>query len=207
MIISAAPDAGTDIIFRKELMPRNESVFLTGDFVISAGCVLFRRSPDASRTLQICLIHASRDRWLLPKGRKDVGESIDVTAARETYEETGYVCELVPVHMPTRAPIPGDTRNVATVRENIREPIAISTRDVVKGTVKKLIWWFVGRVKRGSEEKVEGTQMAGESYESHFLDVAEALDRLSFPGDREVATLAARIVEDTEKESGEEIVF
>ena len=77
MIISAASDAGTDIIFRKELMPRNESVFLTGDFVISAGCVLFRRSPDASRTLQICLIHASNDRWLLPKGRKDVGESID----------------------------------------------------------------------------------------------------------------------------------
>ena len=188
-------------------MPRNESVFLTGDFVISAGCVLFRRSPDASRTLQICLIHASRDRWLLPKGRKDVGESIDVTAARETYEETGYMCELVPVNMPTRAPVPGDTRNVDTVRENITEPIAISTRDVVKGTVKKLIWWFVGRVKRGSEEKEEGTQMAGESYESHFLDVAEALDRLSFPGDREVATLAARIVENTEKESGEEIVF
>ena len=49
--------------------------------------------------------------------------------------------------------------------------------------------------------------MAGESYESHFLDVAEALGRLSFPGDREVATLATRIVEDTGKESGEEIVF
>ena len=114
------------------------------------------------------------------------------------------MCELVPVNMPTRAPIPGDTRNIVTIRENITEPIAISTRDVVKGTVKKLIWWFVGRVKRGSQEKVEGTQMAGESYESHFLDVGEALDRLSFPGDREVATLAARIVEDTEKESGEE---
>ena len=125
MTISTTHDTATDIIFQKELMPRNESVFLTGDFVISAGCVLFRRSPNASRTLQICLIHASRARWLLPKGRKDVGESIDVTAARETYEETGYVCELVPVHMPTRAPIPGDTRNIVTVRENITEPIAI----------------------------------------------------------------------------------
>lgn len=132
---------------------------------------------------------------------------MEAAAVRETYEETGYVCELVPVRMPTRATIPGETKNVATIRDNVTEPIAISTRDIVQGTVKKFIWWFIARVKEGHEEKVEGTQMAGESYESHFLEVDEAIGRLSFVGDRDIVSLAALLVEDTEKELGEKVVF
>lgn len=188
-------------------MPQDQPTFLTGDFVISAGSVLFRRAPNDSKELQVCLIHTPRNSWLLPKGRKDAGESMEAAAIRETYEETGYVCELVPVRMPTRATAPGDGRNTVTIRDNIIEPIAIATRDVVRGTVKKFIWWFIARVKEGHGEKVEGTQMANESYESHFFDIGDALTRLSFPADRDIVTLAVQIVEDTEKKLERDVIF
>src|ERR1700733_15655642 len=92
----------------------------SSDFVITAGCILFRKSPTTNG-LQICLLHSperdgKRGKWLLPKGRKDMGESIEAAAIRETFEETGYPCEFLPVRMPTRAPAPGvDVMDVVRV--------------------------------------------------------------------------------------------
>ena len=65
--------------------------YLAGDFVMSAGSVLFRREADTGK-LQVCLIYQpERNEWLLPKGRKDRGESIEAAAVRETYEECGVL--------------------------------------------------------------------------------------------------------------------
>lgn len=76
----------------------------SSDFVTSAGCILFRKSPIDPNQVQICLLHQPKDdtlkrkeKWILPKGRKDLGETVEVTAVRETYEETGFPCELMPV--------------------------------------------------------------------------------------------------------------
>jgi 8-oxo-dGTP pyrophosphatase MutT (NUDIX family) len=58
-------------------------VLMSDEFVISAGCILLRRSP----ALQVCILYQPKeDRYILPKGRKDRNESISQTALRETYE-------------------------------------------------------------------------------------------------------------------------
>lgn len=39
----------------------------------------------------------------LPGGRKSIGEAIELCALRESYEETGFQVEFMPLEMPTRA--------------------------------------------------------------------------------------------------------
>ena len=163
-----------------------------GDFVISAGCVLFRHNPSSS-ALEICILHQlSRDEWLLPKGRKDRGESIEQAALRETYEETGYRCELWPQRMPTRAPAPGvDNVFRREIVEDLVEPIGVTIRHLSRRV--KLIFWFIAKVEDGVD-KVDGTQMATENFDSIFLGAKEAADRLTFESDREIVRRALDLV-------------
>ncbi|ESK91619.1 nudix domain-containing protein [Moniliophthora roreri MCA 2997] len=82
---------------------------------------------------QICLLfHRTKNEWLLPKGRKDAGESVEVAAVRETFEETGYPNSILPVTLPTRAPITGtNQKDVIRIAQKCNtEPIAITVRDV-----------------------------------------------------------------------------
>lgn len=39
----------------------------------------------------------------LPGGRKSIGEAIELCALRESYEETGFRVQFMPLEMPTRA--------------------------------------------------------------------------------------------------------
>lgn len=167
--------------------------YLSGKFIISAGSVLFRQNPSSS-TLEICILHHTiRDEWLLPKGRKDRGETIEAAAIRETYEETGYPCRLWPQTIPTRAP-PAGVNNIHTVEavEGSVEPIAVTIRDLGNSGIK-IIWWYMAKVEEGAE-KVEGSQMEGEHYESVFLDAKLAVGRLTFTSDRDVVKQALEIV-------------
>ncbi|KAF5366292.1 hypothetical protein D9758_005790 [Tetrapyrgos nigripes] len=176
--------------------PYPSSWYLAGEFVISAGSVLFRRSPEDPEKLQICLIYQrAKKEWLLPKGRKDCGESVELTAIRETYEETGYPCELLPCLMPTRAPEVGVNVKDAYRETRCTEPITISVRNQGdKGA--KMTWWYISIIK-GDGKKVEGTQMGSENFESEFIDADEALSRLTFKGDQAVAAQALAIVRKT----------
>ncbi|TFK31159.1 hypothetical protein BDQ12DRAFT_260644 [Crucibulum laeve] len=170
--------------------------YLAGDFVISAGSVLFRQvTPTACNPngLEIYTLHTKKDEYLLPKGCKDRGESIDAAAVRETSEETGYACELWSLRMPTRATAPAvDIDDVMKVVDGLVEPIAITARDLgAKGL--KLILWFVTRVKE-DEEKADGTQMEGESFESVFLEAYEAVRKLTFKKDQKTTQKALEVV-------------
>jgi|SRR5581483_561173 len=59
---------------------------------IAAGTVLYRQGPSG---LEVLLVHASgnynrKKPWSIPKGETDPGEmDLEVTARRETWEETG----------------------------------------------------------------------------------------------------------------------
>ncbi|KAF8069184.1 NUDIX hydrolase domain-like protein [Lyophyllum atratum] len=166
--------------------PRYPSTqYLPGEFVISAGSILFRKT-QVDGGLQICLVHSmDRDEWLLPKGRKDRGESLAAAAVRETFEETGYPCALWPQRMPTRAPLPGvnDYADVAAIGDDLIEPVAVTVRDLgEKGA--KIIWWYITLVT--GEERVEGTLAEYEVFESHFLEPGAAIERLTFQKDREL---------------------
>lgn len=54
---------------------------------LAAGAVVVELGPDRPRVL--LLHHREEDRWCLPKGHVDPGESLAVTALREVEEETG----------------------------------------------------------------------------------------------------------------------
>ena len=58
------------------------SIFHARDFILGAGVVIIQPS-----TSKIVLVTDKRERWFLPKGRKDKGESLEQTALREAYEE------------------------------------------------------------------------------------------------------------------------
>lgn len=64
----------------------------------AAGVVLLRTARG--RGLQVCLVHRPRrSDWSLPKGKRDPGEMLPVTARRETIEETGVEVALgAPLH-------------------------------------------------------------------------------------------------------------
>ncbi|KAK1230316.1 hypothetical protein PQX77_006594 [Marasmius sp. AFHP31] len=74
-----------------------ESPSFSDQFVISCGTV----------TLDLQLKKALLIRWnkngeiLLPKGRKNIGESLYDAALRETLEETGYKAKLLPLPVAT----------------------------------------------------------------------------------------------------------
>src|SRR5205085_11430086 len=63
-------------------------------FEISAGGVIYRRRADA---IEVCLIATKGGtRWQLPKGKREEGESLEETAAREVAEETGLTGRVGP---------------------------------------------------------------------------------------------------------------
>lgn len=126
-------------------------------FVVSAGCLLFRLVDGVD--LQLCILYnARRGIWVLPKGRKDCGESIEAAALRETFEETGYSCEFLPCTLETRAPLPGvdlHPSQVLTV-ERATEPFVVTTQQMKNGAMK-FIWWFIARPI--SSEKVSNNRI------------------------------------------------
>ncbi|TFK30032.1 hypothetical protein FA15DRAFT_194021 [Coprinopsis marcescibilis] len=166
-------------------------------FVLSAGSVLFRTHPETHQ-LQVCLVYNRKNGyWILPKGRKDQGEPMHITAVRETYEETGYPCVLHPCNMPTRSPPPGVELHPSAVleAENICEPFAMTVRELKCGSLKT-IWWFITWLKDNNAEKVVGTQMSSEqSYESSFRDIEAALQIMDATAFQEVLAKAVEIVQ------------
>ncbi|KAH7921471.1 hypothetical protein BV22DRAFT_729934 [Leucogyrophana mollusca] len=166
--------------------------FLSRDFMIAAGSILFRREPVTERP-QICILyHGLMREYRLPSGRKDVGESIEATAVRETYEESGYPCKLLPCTMETRAPMPGVDQHPDVIRvvEEAVEPFAVTVRQLGE-TGLKVVWWYI---TCAAGDKVDGTQTESEVYTSEFVDAEVAIAKLAHPDDRRVAEQAWKIV-------------
>ena len=163
--------------------------------VESAGAVLFRLS-----THEICLLHLlSRDEYLLPKGRRNIGETIHQAAIREVREETGYQrVRLLPVKMGSRAPPAIETEpsagDVLRVYDGIQEPFMLQIRRLQSEGDVKLVWWFIAEVEE--EEAASGATGSGEErYEVHFCGYEEAVEKLTFQLDRDMVKQAVEIVE------------
>jgi 8-oxo-dGTP pyrophosphatase MutT (NUDIX family) len=63
------------------------------DVVQAAGGLVVRRQGGL---LQIVVVHRPEQLdWSFPKGKLEAGETLDVAALREVWEETGMTCELL----------------------------------------------------------------------------------------------------------------
>jgi len=155
----------------------------------------------------VCFLHhTSNDEWLLPKGRQDLGESLSEAAVRETFEETGYACELLPVTMVSRATEIGkDMKDLPRLVHKCLEPFTVTLRHVSDHDIK-FIWWFITLVSLGAKRR-DDTQMLSENFESVLCDVSTdvngeaALDsvvsRLTYENDRKIVKAAIKLVHDT----------
>jgi len=135
---------------------------------------------------------------ILPKGRKDIGESIAEAALRETFEETGYKCsKFLPLPSPTLAPAPGTESKVKPVWNT--EAVAIRlgpdshSRKAEKVKVQKFIHWYVAEVDVDENgvpvQRVEGTQLPYEQYDVCEMSLEQACreeDGLSLPENRQM---------------------
>ena len=149
------------------------------DFVLGSGTVCI----DSEKGLMLLLLYRAKNEMLLPKGRKDRGEALETAATRETFEESGYPCQLVKHALSTNAP---DTMGNMDLH---REPIAVQQR--MKKGVRKIILWYVSQAD-SSGMWTAGTQEEGEDFETKWLPVQEAIKALTFEDDRRIAARAAQ---------------
>lgn len=148
------------------------SLFHASEFMLGAGMVILQPS-----TARIVIVHETKlNYWFLPKGRKDVGESIEQAALREAYEEvrptsylssagtyissnkqSGYRAEFLPLYILTHAPSPPEDNPYSPYRVPRRntEPIYLSTYQWQKQRWPQgpectggeyLTFWFVGQI-------------------------------------------------------------
>ncbi|OBT68486.1 hypothetical protein VE03_02818 [Pseudogymnoascus sp. 23342-1-I1] len=151
---------------------------LSEAFVISCGTI----------TLDIVERKVLLIRWkkngeiFLPKGRKNIGESLEDAAVRETYEETSFRVTILPLQTPTLA-TPGTPAGQADKLNT--EPIAFSQR-LTDNNRLKLIFWFPA--KGDSTVAPEpGTQEEGEDFDPIWVELDSVIETLTFADDRRIA--------------------
>ncbi|KAK8152603.1 hypothetical protein IWX90DRAFT_495936 [Phyllosticta citrichinensis] len=156
-------------------------------FVDSAGVVLINKSLD-----QVCILLHQGDCRVLPKGRRNCGETRQAVVLREAKEETGYTCRLLPVRMSTRAPpateedtsLPDEARQI----NDLTEPFELTLRGLGEAGLT-LVWWFIAIV-----DEAEPPSAGEVMFQPRFLSCQEAMEKLTFQRDRETPAEAIEIV-------------
>lgn len=115
----------------------------------------------------LLLDRPGREEIRLPKGHIDPGESPDVTALRETAEESGYGDLVIVADLGSRTVI-FDHNGVHFVREE---------------------HYFL--MDLGSDEQVERSKTDADQFNPMWVEMDQAADQLTFPAEQEVARLAA----------------
>ncbi|KAK2813127.1 hypothetical protein FQN50_000804 [Emmonsiellopsis sp. PD_5] len=156
------------------------TLHFSDQFVISCGTI----SVDLSKSLVLLLYCRTRQQYHLPKGRKDVGETLEAAAVRETFEESGYKCSLLPHNLVTLAP---DFQ----VSQAHTEPIAVQQRRSMGA--HKLIFWYLAQVD-SLETPAVGTQEAWEDFEVRWVAMNEAAGMVARQADQQVVARAVEAV-------------
>ncbi|KDR78272.1 hypothetical protein GALMADRAFT_119291 [Galerina marginata CBS 339.88] len=158
------------------------SAWASRDFMLGAGMIIIQRN-----THKVVVIYDSLHKyWFFPRGRKDVGESLEQTALREAYEESGYRAEFLPLYNPTRQPLAPHEReennilNVEPIFMTLTswQPRTRRNRGVRDDGGEYLTTWYVGEIPEDAVPEI-GTGMPDEqSYRSYLFPFDEALQKV-----------------------------
>lgn len=148
-------------------------------FVLSSGTV----SIDSSKGLVLLLYYRPKGEYLLPKGRKNVGETLEDAAIRETMEESGYKCYLLGHDLPIKAPYSTPSRHT--------EPIAVQQR--MSHGVRKIIFWYVAQVD-SSNPPIGQMLEEGEDFEVRWVREEAAPSTMSFLEDQKIVEKALSVL-------------
>lgn len=69
-----------------------DSMFFASELLLGSGMAIIQ--PSTGKVVVVHMREAETEYWFLPKGRKDVGESLEQAALREAYEEVSRVYVL-----------------------------------------------------------------------------------------------------------------
>lgn len=162
------------------------SLFFSDQFAISCGTA----SLDLERSKVLLIRMRRTDEYILPKGRKDLHETLEQAALRETFEETGILVELLPVAIETRATTPSSIGSMDRP-SIVTEPIAVTQR--MSQGILKIIFWYVGSAD-STTIREEGTQQEEEAFDTVWVDFDGVTSTLSFEEDRRVVRAAIAAV-------------
>ncbi|CCA72297.1 hypothetical protein PIIN_06231 [Serendipita indica DSM 11827] len=158
----------------------------SGAFQLSAGCVMIQPSTGKLVVVQ----DAKTKQWFLPRGRKDVGETLEQAAFREGYEESGYKPEPLPLLLPHRQP--PSPEQVKRRKENpndltqwltTTEPVYITTMPVrtPRRSYEYHTFWYAASIPADAVRE-ENTGMEDEKdYIGKLLSLEEAVNVLGEP--------------------------
>ncbi|KAI0290014.1 hypothetical protein BC826DRAFT_574963 [Russula brevipes] len=187
--------------------PIPESCFWAHDFLLGASMVIIQPSSG-----KVVVVNDTESKtWFIPRGRKDIGESLEQCALREAYEESGYRVEFLPLYLPSRAPAP-PSRPDSRRELLVCEPVFITAHefgpylrgDAIDQGGQYITFCYVGQIPANAVRE-EATGMPNEShYVGTLLELEEAL-RLLPPVEAHVTEVAhwhwRRTVEKVRRES------
>ncbi len=133
---------------------------------VSAGGVVFRREDGTVRVVLVSVKNGSV--WTLPKGLVEKGEDREVAALREVREETGVEATIM-------APLGSISYWYYMKKENTKyhKTVYYYLMEYVSGSVSEHDW---------------------EVNEARWFDLDEALQRVTYRGDREVLLRAKEVL-------------
>ena len=119
-----------------------------------------------------------------------MGERLEATAIRETYEETGYTVELLPLQLTTLATLHGIDDVRSAIPGGTTEPVAVTQR-MTQG-VLKIIFWYAARGDSCAIREMNTTEQDNEKYDAVWCPMDEVTQLLTFHDDK---TITARVIE------------
>jgi len=196
------------------------SLWFTSDIQLAASVVIIQPSTSnyvvlsEKYTLKFGNKVEEREHWFLPRGRKDIGESLEQTAVREGYEESGYRCTLMPLNIPSRAtrPTDADKKPMRSKYPNCEpiyiqiihnKPLAARLKSRPNdGGTEYICFYYVAEIPEDAKPEANTKMWDEQGYVTHLLSLEEACSRLKMFGDSEQATImsyAAQIWKETKE--------